>query len=181
MQGFHPNARGKLKAWVKDKSGGITYGLPMHSHSVLWVFAFWNLPNDDYTLYVAEKKNGGDVSNAVTFTIKKKASKKSTPLGLPSPSYPSNGTANSNFAVPASFSAFGMSDSNLVGAQTMTGHNGTGAVTEGTISVQPGQFMGLYIVQFTIVDNPLQNPYTLNITNATGTTPTVFLKVDLAP
>jgi hypothetical protein len=162
VQGFHPHPQaGKLAASVKDSKGNQTNGVYVKSLGTLFVFAFKNLEDDAYILSVKETSES-DVSDPLPFKIKTTATR-----GLVTFMWPTSGST-----VQPSFAAWGTSGADLTtaGPQTMTGNNGGGTVTSGTITQQPVTGgTGYWTVQFGITDNPFQNYYQLSITNADGT------------
>jgi hypothetical protein len=134
------------------------------TRGVLWYFVFDALAsNDDYTLHVKDDDTGEEDATVVFHVIPPMAA-------LVSYYYP----ANDGDSVTQTFCAWGLTDSALVGNQTMTG-NGV-PPTPGTPSPVGGSY---WAVTFDIV-NP-QNPYVCTITNGTGPNPRRNLQVQANP
>jgi hypothetical protein len=162
VQGFYPDpAKGNLEVYVNDSKGNKVEGEYVPSYGTLFVFAFKKLDPEDYVLHVKETA-GSDGSDPVHFRIKGS-------FGV-AILWPSDGSS-----VSQTFAAWGTSDTDLDTTvdQTMTGNNGGGAVTPGTITMQPSDSGSNYwVVQFGITDNPFQNGYELDIQATPTPTPT---------
>jgi hypothetical protein len=165
-QGFHKNPA-NLVAYVKDSGGNVTEGTRFPSRGILWVFLF-DVTEDDYTLYVTEKK-GGEACEPVSFTV----------IGQ----RPAYGDPNINWpgdeaSIPQSFAAWGTANSPLT-AGTMVGN--AGATTNGTPVQQPTGPDTNWIMQFAVTDSPLQNTYVLTVTDNGGSASSTRLTLSPNP
>jgi hypothetical protein len=164
-QGFHPNPA-LLEACIEGPAGKIK-GVPCELSGAAWAFSF-EIPKGPkwagtYKVSVMEPpQEKGQPEHCcipvrVSLTYREVGRRGSPTIMSPSPNTPQN-------PMPQTFVAWGplSQGANLAADdyQTMTGSSG--AVTYGVhLQAPPGYFM----VQFSVADNPLQNPYTLIITD----------------